>query len=386
MNSVDIYRQKIRRMNPVLEDILDTQFALRQRLRNRKHHLSKSSIPLEDLTEELEPEIRPFLQALAAELCKDPNSILTETYSQNERARDYLQLQHKEVLENNEILPIDTRSKPGHKILDHYMKHFWDVKNHKGVSLRSLITQDNLEKALFANLRNHSTPYCSEIRRMLIMYGGMGSVTKYKAITTKALVTYFQAKYILDPCVGWGGRMLGTLAAFPDTTYVGFEPDKNTFSALLQILKDEAIPEHARKRAALFKEPAEIGLQKNIGPFDMILTSPPYFNLEVYTSGQQSIQTYKTWDEWVSKWLKPVILRCLSLLKPGGVSCWSVKNFRSDKVYPLADVTKKIHKDVGWELVKTVRVTGSARMGAKRIQDGKEGRESEEETFCFRKV
>ncbi len=373
-------------MNPVLEEILDTQFALRQRLRNRKYHLSKSSIPLEEVTEELEPEIRPFLRTLAAELCKHPDSILIENYTRNERARDYILLEHKDVLENDEILPIDTRSKPGHKILDHYMKHIWDVKNHKGVSMRSLFTQETLEKALFANLRNHSTPYRSEIRRMISMYGGLGSVTKYKAITTKALVKYFQAKTVLDPCVGWGGRMLGTLAAFPDTTYIGFEPDTNTFSALQQILKDDAIPEAARKRATVFQEPAEVGLQRIVGPFDMILTSPPYFNLEVYTSGQQSIQAYKTWEDWVSKWLKPVILRCLSLLKSGGVSCWSVKNFRSDKLYPLADITKKIHKEAGWELVKTVRVTGSARMGAKRIQDGKEGRESEEETFCFRKV
>jgi hypothetical protein len=266
------------------------------------------------------------------------------------------------------------------------MQHIWDVKNHKGISLRSLCTQENLEKALFANLRNHSTPYKSEIRRMLIMYGGLGSITKYKAITTKAIVKFFQAKSVLDPCIGWGGRMLGTLAAFPDTHYVGFEPDENTYAALLKILKDDAIPEEVRRRATIHKQPAETGISQLNGLFDMILTSPPYFNLEVYTSGQQSIQTYTTWDDWVSKWLKPVILLSLSHLKPGGVSCWSVKNFRSDKLYPLAEVTKKIHKDAGWDLIKTVRVTGSARMGGKRIQDGKEGRESEEETFCFRKI
>jgi hypothetical protein len=375
-------------MNPVFEEILDTQFALRQRLRNRKFHLSKSTIPLENITEELEPEIRPFLKQFAAELCKHPDCVLLEMYSRNERAKDYVQLEEKEVLENNEILPIDTRSRPGHKILDQYMTHIWDVKNHKGVSVRSLFTQENLEKALFANIRNHSTPYRSEIRRMLIMYGSLGSVTKYKAITTKAIVKYFGAKSVLDPCIGWGGRMLGTLAAFPDSNYVGFEPDENTFSALTNILNDDAIPEESRKRATIYKEPAEVGLSKlkSNELFDMILTSPPYFNLELYTSGEQSIQTFKTWEDWVSKWLKPVILQCLSHLKAGGVSCWSVKNFRSDKFYPLSDITKKIHKDVGWELVKTVRVTGSARMGGKRIEDGKEGRESEEETFCFRKV
>jgi hypothetical protein len=63
-----------------------------------------------------------------------------------------------------------------------------------------------------------------------------------------------------------------------------------------------------------------------------------------------------------------------------------VKNFKTDKKYPLADVTKKIHKDAGWDLIKTVVMTGSARPGGKRIVEGKETRESEEETFCFKRI
>jgi hypothetical protein len=61
-----------------------------------------------------------------------------------------------------------------------------------------------------------------------------------------------------------------------------------------------------------------------------------------------------------------------------------VKNFKTDKLYPLADFVKKVHIEAGWILVKTVTMSGSARPGAKRIEDGKETRESEEETFCFK--
>jgi DNA modification methylase len=120
----------------------------------------------------------------------------------------------------------------------------------------------------------------------------------------------------------------------------------------------------------------------------MVLTSPPYFNLEVYTAGLQSINEFPTWEVWTEKWLKPVILSSLAALKPGGVSCWSVKNFKSDKQYPLADVTKQIHEAAGWTLVKTVTMTGSARPGGKRInqETGKEKRGSEEETFCYQKL
>jgi len=73
------------------------------------------------------------------------------------------------------------------------------------------------------------------------------------------------------------------------------------------------------------------------------------------------------------------------LLKDDGISCWSVKNIRTDREYNLADEVQAIHKIHGWTLVKTVKMTGSARPGGGRIQDGEETRQSEEETFCFRK-
>ncbi len=371
-----------------LNQFLGKRFASRNLLRNTKYHNSQASIPKEEVTPEKEPQIRGILSQYAKQLCENPDCILLDTYDKDERQRDWKSLLEKEVLQTGEILDIDARSRPGHKILDFHMKHFWDVKNHKGISVKSLFTQENLEKALLTNLLMHSTPYPTEIRRMLVMTGGLGNVTKYRTVTSKAIVQYFGSKRVLDPCAGWGGRMLGTLAAGNDTYYCGCEPDVNTSNGLLNILSDEAIPEEVTNRADIWNEPAEriLPILKGYEKFDLVLTSPPYFNLELYTSGPQSTQTYPTWDEWVLKWLKPVILESLACLKETGVSCWSVKNFKSTKLYPLADVTKKIHEEAGWKLIKTVKMTGSARMGGKRIADGKPTRQSEEETFCFQKL
>jgi hypothetical protein len=373
---------------PLLSEFLGVRFASRSLLQNKKHHCSQTSIPKEDVTPEKEPNIRGYLSHYAKLLCENPDLILKDDSSILERKRDWASLLEKKVIENGDIITIDTRSRPGHKILDHHMPHFWDVTNHKGVSVRSLINLQIMEKVMFTNLLMHSTPYPTEIRRMIIMTGGLGNVTKYRTITSKAIVQYFGAKRVLDPCSGWGGRMLGTLAAGKDTYYCGCEPDPNTSEGLLNILSDKAIPESDSDRADIWNEPVEkvlLSLQQE-EKYDMILTSPPYFNLEQYTSGEQSTTKYPTWDEWVDKWLKPVILGCLSCLQQSGTSCWSVKNFRSNKLYPLANITKKIHEDAGWKLVKTVKMTGSGRMGGKRINDdGKTTRHSEEETFCFQK-
>jgi len=371
----------------LLSAILNKRFALRKFLIQEKYHLSEESIPKGDLTVEKEPYIRLKLAKIAAQIVDSPNIILIDSYSKDELTKDWLSLEKKEVISNGSICSIDTRTRPGHKILDHYMPHFYDVKNYKGVSVKSLFNQELIEKALMQNLQMHSTPYKSEIRRMIVMTCGLGNVTKYRTVTSKAIVQYYGAKRVLDPCTGWGGRILGSLSASKETYYVGCEPDPNTSKGLRGILEDTSIPQAVRSRGRILEKPAEVALAElaTMEKFDLILTSPPYFNLELYTAGDQSTCVYTTWDTWTEKWLKVVILGCLACLKEGGVSCWSVKNFKSDKKYPLADITKKIHKDAGWELIKTVTMTGSGRPGGKRIEDGEEKRGSEEETFCFRR-
>ena len=356
--------------------ILGIRFAARKLLGNVAYHDTMESIPKTELTAEKEPELRSKLAPIIAEIVADPNLILLDEYTTEELIKDWKSLCKKAVIKDGEILPIDTRSRPGHKILDHWMTHFYEVRNWKGISVRSLVTAAQLEKAFLTNIQMHSTPYKSEIRRMLVMTGGLGNVTKYRAATSKAIAEFFGARKVLDPCIGWGGRMIGALAAGAE--YTGCEPDPNTVWGLHGILGDIG------KTATILDQPAEVALPSiSPGEFDLVLTSPPYFNLELYTAGDQSTTNHPSWDAWVETWLKPVILSCLGKLREGGTSCWSVKNFKTDKAYPLADVTKKIHADAGWKLIKTVTMRGSARMGGGRIVEGGEARGSEEDTFCF---
>ena len=280
---------------------------------------------------------------------------------------------------------INSTSRVGMKLCEHFFPNFYEIENNKGKSFSNLWTKDNLEKILRWNRKSHSTPYLSELRRGIYFCCGMTKSTMFRPQMSKLLCMKYQPKIVLDPCAGWGGRMLGSLAAAPDTHYCGFEPDTNTCDGLMNILSDEAIPSNVTNRAEIWNEPVEQMLPTIQEKYDLVLTSPPYFNLELYTSGSQSTQSFPTWNEWADKWLKPVILGCLACLKENGTSCWSVKNFQSDKKYPLADITKKIHEEAGWKLVKTVKMTGSGRMGGKRIEEGSATRQSEEETFCFQK-
>lgn len=365
---------------------LNKRFSLRSSLRNAKHHRSDSSIPEADLTPEKEPELHATIKAMAAEIVANPDLILAETYEPEDLIRDWKRLQKEHFLTpQGEFGPINSRARVGHYVIDKHMPHFHDVQNHNGRSIRNSISQGALEKALYMNVKGHSTPYASEIRKMITMGLGLGSVTKYRAMVAKTIVRYFGAQRVLDPCAGWGGRMLGAIAT--GASYVGCDPDPRTAAGLRGILADPSIPVTARGLANVIEKPCEKALLEDLQttePFDMILTSPPYFNLELYTAGEQSTTTHPTWDSWVADWLKPVILGCLAKLKEGGVSCWSVKNFRTDKAYDLVETVTAIHRAAGFTLVKTVTMQGVGRMGVNRINnEGKPTRKSEEDTYCF---
>jgi len=345
-------------------DILNKRLGLRQLLTDPKYHEWENSIPKEDVNEETEVAVREAIERVVKFILADPRVLLLDEYTEAERKKDWTALVKKDAT------TFESRSRLGHKILDHHMPHFWNVKNHKGNSVAGLVTEDALRKSIWLNLRMHSTPYKSEIRRTIVLSTGMSSVTKYRAGLSKHIVKKYSAEKVLDCCVGWGGRMIGALAA--GATYTGFEPDPNTFRGLQGILWDIG------KTADIHNEPAETGLTKlENGVYDLVLTSPPYYNLEMYTAGDQSVKE-QTWEEWVNGWLKPVVKECLRCLKPDGKSCWSVKNFKSDKKYPLADVVRDIHAEFGWVLLDTISVTGPGRPGAKKG--------SEEETFVYAKA
>ena len=353
-------------------DFLNTRYGLRSLLKTSELRTSTTGIPEAALVVTKEPDIRLKLEEFAIILSKNPEVLFQDSSTLEERKASWTALLKKKV-----VLPLDARSRPGHVLLDYHMPHFWAVSSWKGVSVADLASDTSvMYKALWANLRMHSTPYMSELRRSLCMVGGLSNVTKYRAPLAKVIVEEFGASSVLDPCIGWGGRMLGAIAA--GATYTGCEPCLLTVVGLQGILKDIG------RTATIIAQPAEEGLLGLSCEYDMILTSPPYFNLEVYDSSSTQSITDHTWSTWVAEWLDPVIRMSLGLLKTGGVSCWSVKNFKTNGDYRLADEVKAAHEREGWELVRTISMVGSGRPGEGRIKKGIETRGSEEETFCFR--
>ena len=48
--------------------------------------------------------------------------------------------------------------------------------------------------------------------------------------------------------------------------------------------------------------------------YDLALTSPPYYNLEVYTEEENQSHNYGSYEDWVENFLKPVVYGVLDKL------------------------------------------------------------------------
>jgi hypothetical protein len=248
------------------------------------------------------------------------------------------------------------RRRVGMLLLTHHQPHFWETEGPTGDSIAKLWTNERLRASAVERTRKHyKVIYKSEIRRNIAFFSKAPLPTMYRPLLTKSIVLRTGATRVLDPCVGWGGRMVGTLAV-DGTTFEGCEPFTKTYKGLVEIaefckISDRVTLHHAGAEAVLPTLPA--------GVYDLVLTSPPYFTLEVYGHEEtQSINKHTEWDSWVSGWLDPVIRECLRCLKVGGISAWSVKNIKKHK---LLDAVVTIHKKYGFTHYDTVGMSSTPR-------------------------
>jgi len=229
-------------------------------------------------------------------------------------------------------------------IIRKYMPHIHEVEDYNGNNILKLWTEEKLKKAFKSLDKPNRTvnSQLSEIKRAI----KFNPVTIYSPIMTKSIVKELDCKTVFDPCIGWGGRMIGTTCLGDDYHYTGCEPFTKTFLGLRDMVKDIGL----EKQVDIYHSPVEDMLGAlNEKRFDMCLTSPPYYDLEVYShEDSQSIKQYPSYDEWLNEFIKPIIdFVCSHVTK---YSCWSVKNIKTDKKYNLLDDVIQIHLDNGWSL------------------------------------
>lgn len=138
----------------------------------------------------------------------------------------------------------------------------------------------------------------------------------------------FNSRKILDLCAGWGDRLIAALSRDEWIDYYcGIDPNKQLSSGYQNMIKMFA-PKHSRSKYELISSPAEIThipLPPYKQLYDLIFTSPPFFDKEEYVTDKnkdnyknQSIVTFKTFEDWYKHFLLYILANASDLLKIGG--------------------------------------------------------------------
>ena len=272
----------------------------------------------------------------------------TYRYSEQELVEDWVRLVRTHKYKTG------AQFRPGMKLCQHFCPNFWHIENERGWSFdRSWHDHEIMDRVRQWGLKGMSKLWLSWIRRAVFLTSGLPNSSFYRPHFAKQIIemTGRSGGTLFDPCMGWGGRMLGTMAA--GWNYVACDPNSETYHNVIKI-RDfvQSYQVTPATQVDLHNIPAEQFDFAQQSPVDVVLTSPPYFNLEVYTSSpDQSYHKHPDWQSWSRDWYVPLIKNCLSILKDDGISAWNVMNVRN---LDLTGDLIRTHEAQGWQLVDTV--------------------------------
>ena len=161
---------------------------------------------------------------------------------------------------------------------------------------------------------------------------------QFRPSAAKTIYDYFQAETVLDFSMGWGDRILGAHASEYVKKYVGIDPNTDLFAGYIEQIKYYQSIGKPKKYSILphCAEDSRLYLKDE---FDLIFTSPPYFDKEKYNQSEvQSYKMYKEFDSWMKNFLfKTIELRSESL-KSGGHLAINISDiYTRKKQYKICD-------------------------------------------------
>lgn len=128
-----------------------------------------------------------------------------------------------------------------------------------------------------------------------------------------------QGGHVLDPFSGWGDRAIGTLGSEKVLSYQGVDCNSALvpgYNRIIEELDSKKIITFTNSAIEDFKSEKE---------YDLIFSSPPYFDFELYSDDpRQSNTGMGTYQDWYTKWMEPVLFQLIGMLKKGGYFAFHV--------------------------------------------------------------
>ena len=207
--------------------------------------------------------------------------------------------------------------------------------------------------------RTHNKFHENRLRQSIKIYTGTQSVSNFRPTAAKLIYEKYGGPVIRDMSSGWGGRLLGFLAASNTKHYIGTEPATRTYEGLLEMKKDFS---YLGKKVDIYKCGAEV-YRPDKNSLDLCFTSPPYFDTEKYSDEPtQSYIKFPSEQAWMNKFMRQTMENCYYGLKDGKYMLINISNTPKHKF--IEEGTIKVAKEVGFTYEDVIELTLSSVMGA----------------------
>jgi hypothetical protein len=193
--------------------------------------------------------------------------------------------------------------------------NFFDVWEH-----RDMLTQEYpyLKKMLrFYKMHKKGVSEIKMWWRIFNLY--YGSISIFKPLTAMEFYCKFKPTTVLDFTMGWGGRLVGA-CALDVPNYIGIDSNQRLAAPYKKL--SEFLAKHSKTHVTTFFQDA-LTVDYSKLDYDMVLTSPPYYNLEIYGAASSNSHN-KTKDEWDNDFYKLIFEKTFRHLKSGGYYCLNI--------------------------------------------------------------
>jgi len=233
-----------------------------------------------------------------------------------------------------------------------YHPHHWDIQCGTSRTPMQVFLDDNLlDKAVKKRMRSGRNINEAMMRKTLKVSGGAQTVSNFRPSVARYIYDRYGGEgYVFDPCMGFGGRMIGAISSPRVKHYEGCDPNTETFNGLSKMAKN-------------LQDTTKVVLN-NIGveeyesddKFDLVFTSPPYFDTEKYSDEEtQSYIKFPTYEKWLNEFLRKLVSNSIDLLKKGGYFIINIANTK--RATTLENDFLEIMKSYDMSLEKTLNMT-----------------------------
>lgn len=225
-----------------------------------------------------------------------------------ERDDDYEKLQNL-TFNNKDKLKL---SKVGNKVSNYYFqKYRYKTKYRNRLShYEAWNNKEHRKKIiLFAKKIIKTDKYTEDNLRasMRFLYG---SINQFKPYVAVYIYQKFKPNRILDISAGWGDRLIAALSQ--DINYIGIDSNKKLINPYKKMLKDFEYKTNSKYKI-IFNKSENINYSK-LPKYDMIFTSPPYFDIEKY----EGMTEYENKDDFINNYFLPTIKNSYKYLEKNG--------------------------------------------------------------------